>query len=332
MPPQPGKSAVSGLLKQTVGKSFDTHKTDDTVIPGGGNLPDGIEQGVAQLTEINFAQYKDGENKGKLYCQIVGIVVAVGPGEPNCIGQRATRMIGLHATKPRGKAPGKTVDDMVAALLNEFRLLGCDTSQLTVDDLEDAALALVQEDVHFKFRTWKGKATPAFPNPRVTVTFMGKDANYTPGASTGEAGGVDDNSGQAGEAAAGEPSLADLGEAADNGDEEAAKKLQELGAAHGIDTDKAENWVSAAAEIESAMGGDGSGDTAGDTGEQAEPWKPAVKDVYPFKPKGARKPIDVEITQVFSSTVSAKGVTDGKPYKGIPWTSEPPTLGGVAIS
>ena len=63
MPVQKGKSVLAGVAG--LNKLVSKHKADETVLPGGGRLPDGIEGGVAQLEDCRFGVFKDGPNKGK---------------------------------------------------------------------------------------------------------------------------------------------------------------------------------------------------------------------------------------------------------------------------
>lgn len=333
MPAQQGKSNITGKLKQAVGGSVKKHRTDETVVPGGGDLPSGIENGIAQLVEAKIDEHKEGEHKGKLFAFFSGVVVSVGADDPQgCIGRRASKLVFLYPSKD-GK---KSMDDRVSELLNEMRLLGCDTSNMGEDDIESALEVLKGEAPHFAFRTWKGKATTQYPNPRTNTTFNGL-VEATGEAGGGSTGGVDDSSGGDTEGSSDTPSdssgegedWAALGEQADGGDSEAAEKLAAAGKEYGVDTDAAENWSVAAKEIaEKASSGGGDGGAA--EANNAE-WKPEIDDVFDYRPKGARKDIQIKVTAVFSKTLNAKSVEDNKPFKGLAWAADPPSIDGKPI-
>lgn len=105
--------------------------------------------------------------------------------------------------------------------------------------------------------------------------------------------------------------LAALGEAAENGDGEAQARLTELGEAHySLEQMNEMTWTDLATSLESAAGGS----------EESE-WTPAVKENYLFKPVGARKALEYEVTAVSTAkrTVDLKNLDDGKVVKGISW-------------
>lgn len=333
MPAQSGGN-LKGKLKGVLGGAVKKHRTDDTVVPGGGDLPPGIDNGIAQLVEAKIDEHKDGNQKGKLFAFFSGVVVSVGESDPKgVIGRRASKIIGLYPSQD-GK---KTTEDRVAELLNEMRLLGVDTSNLSEDDIEDALAALKAEAPYFAFRTWRGNATPAFPNPRTNTTFSGKVDHDEDGAGA-EGGTVEDSSGageQAGDAGEGssteggegdEPDWTALGEAADGGDTEAAAKIESTGNELGIGeaVGGAENWLAGAMLIQEHLAG-------GEGGAEA-PWVPSVGETYKIKPAGAKKAVDVEITAVFESksTLNYKGA-DGKPVKGVKYDSDAKTIAGQKV-
>lgn len=108
--------------------------------------------------------------------------------------------------------------------------------------------------------------------------------------------------------------LTALGESADGGDEEAAGRLQELAEAQSIDPNEYETWAEVAALL------------AGETPAEGEVWQPTKGDVYMYKPPGAKKPTECEVTAVFVDKQSAnlKSLDDGKSYKAVPWSKFQP--------
>ena len=62
--------------------------------------------------------------------------------------------------------------EYVLAVLQQF---GVDTSEIEPDELEeeDFFSELIADGVYLRYRTWKGKPTDQFPNPRVNIEFLG---------------------------------------------------------------------------------------------------------------------------------------------------------------
>ena len=114
------------------------------------------------------------------------------------------------------------------------------------------------------------------------------------------------------EAAEDNTDYAALGEAADNGDEEAAEKLQSWGVSNGIDVNDhgEKSWAEFATFIQESIDG-------------GTEFVPEREGVYKTKLPGAKKETQVEVTAVFADkkTCNVKNLDDNKPYKGIPWSS-----------
>lgn len=110
----------------------------------------------------------------------------------------------------------------------------------------------------------------------------------------------------------GDDDLAALGEAADSGDAAAQKKLTALAKAKDIDPDSIETWAEVATML---ADGDGESD-----------WTPTKGQMYLYKPKGAKKAVEYEVTAVFDAkqTANLRNVTTGESLKGIPWADFDP--------
>lgn len=176
------KSTTSGVLFSKLGaslqQSYEAHKADETDYGSGGELPAGIELGVAKLTDCKFDTYKTGKLQGKFYFYAAGIVVE--PKTHTLEGGRVVRVEGLRTSimeplcdTPDSAGKKKTFDDHFASILNEIRKLGVDTAQVPPDQLEAVVNSLADGDIHFGFRTWSGKPTAEYPEPRVTHTWTG---------------------------------------------------------------------------------------------------------------------------------------------------------------
>lgn len=312
----------------------------------GGDLPAGINNGIAQLAEIKVGEYKEGDRKGEKFLRIAGVVKSPATFNGERIeGKQVAKMIPLCDDPPprqprRNNKPPKTFDDRIAELINEYKLLGAEEAvkQLPPNCTFDHYLALggmlVKAAPHFKFRTWAiaDAPTPQNPNPqpgRTNVNFQGMvqydpNSNGAPAAVQDNSGaGVQDNSEPSSEA---EPTdWTTLGESADNGDEGAAQQITEAGEALGLTSQ--EKWqtgsyADAAAMIIEAESGAGAGDEGG-----AEPDAPAEADipqkdeVCKFRPQGARKDVECQITAVFekAQTVNLKRLDNNQLVRSVQW-------------
>lgn len=281
-----------------------------------GDLPEGIEGGVAILVDCKVGKYEKGDQKGESYFYAAGTVVS--PAEHGGVkieGLRTSIMEPLCDTPQRTSRP--KLADHIDWVLNELKKLGVSAEAIagirSEDDLKAVCAALKQAKPSFRFRTWKGQATKEFPNPRVNHEWKGATA-----AVSAPAEDVTDNSGEAGAGDADENDPAALGVAADNGAEGAAEKLSELAKAAGFSQkqiDGAESWTALGKEVAEASGGEDN--SAEGNGE----WTPGKGDIYLYKPKGARKPQECEVTAVFEGnrTCNVKSMDDGKMYKTVSW-------------
>ena len=325
MPPQTAKSnAIDSLLNdKDLQKSFATSKTKEVRHDTGGDLPPNVK-GNASLSECKFDVYKEGDNKGKPFFYIAGVVIT--PVEH--AGMRVNRMIGIVDAKPnpKSKTPPKTKHDRMDEVLNELKLLGVDTSKIDMKQLPAICETLKKGKPIFKFRTWAGAATKEYPNPKVNYVFQGLDdspVTHDPGS------GVEDNTGSVDDTPPEDVDWAAVGEAADGGDTDAQKQITDACAAIGQNAEDAQTWTDAVDWILNSEGGKDT-DSSGDT--DSDPWQPNKDDVLKYKPPGARKAIECVVTHVFKNTVNLKNMVDNKTvYKGVVFTESPATLGGHPV-
>lgn len=170
---------ILGKLSNRLNKAHETHKNDETEYSKFGELPDGIKGGIAQLVEAKFDVYKEGKYKGEPYFYAAGVMVS--PTEftdkegvtHHIEGLRTT--LGPIAMCDTTNRNGEVTpfDDHVARLYNELRKLGVDTRNLNPAHLELTVAKLKQIAPHFKVRTWKGKPSEEFPEPRVNHDWQG---------------------------------------------------------------------------------------------------------------------------------------------------------------
>lgn len=163
-------------------KALKAHKDEESTQEDFGNLPAGIEGGIAQIFDCKIDNYKDGKLKGKPYFSARASVVA-----PEFFTDEhgvKRKIKGLHTKigpEPlcdtldrKGDKARRTLDDHVNWVLKQLRTLGVDTSEIEEDDDLQAAIDSVKEDEpYITFRTWRGKATKQFPDPRTNEVWLG---------------------------------------------------------------------------------------------------------------------------------------------------------------
>lgn len=329
MPPKMTKSNLIGKLGAQLAKAHEAHKADETVITGGGDLPAGIENGIAKLVECKFDVYKNGDSKGQYFFYAAGVVVA--PRDHDGVpieGLRTSIMEPLCDTPTRTR---KTIDQHLEWIYNELRKLGVDTSSFGYDELEGVCQALKEDGPHFRFRTWKGQkqTTGAYANqePRTNHQWGGKVEFADDGDA---ASGVNDQT-AAPQTMPDKPSDVDpedldqsdldsLAKRADKGDEKAALLLSEMAQQHGV-TEEEINATSSWAEVaDLARAADqGTSEDESHESEEEEEFKPEVGDVYKYAPidpktKKAGKLVEVEVKAVNegAKTVDLENVTNRK--------------------
>ncbi len=309
------KKRSTSILMRKLGvagaKAIAAHKDDETTFSGGGNLPEGIDDGVAQLVDCRFGVYKEGNNKGEHFFLAAGIVV-----EPNQVGNTRVEGLRTQIMEPVCETPGRsreTIEEHIQWVLNEMRKLGVDTSEVDGDNLEETAEALKEEKPYFSFRTWKGKPTDAYPDPRVNEDWRGV-CDYVPTDEENEVVETEDAS------VVGDPEeveaedMSELAVDADGGDEAAQTKITDAAEAKGIDADAYATWSDVVDAIQ------GSSET--ETEPENEGVEPEKGDIYGFKPPKARKFVDCEVTAVFEGrkTCNLKNLNNQKVYKSVSWS------------
>jgi hypothetical protein len=353
MPKSSSDDNLFGKWKDRIKKAHDQHKDDDTDY-GQMELPAGINNGIAQIVDCRIGHYEKGDNKGQPFFHIAAITVEPEEfeGVP-CAGVRTSHTEPLCDTPSRSR---KTVEEHVAWMYNELRKCGIDTSSLDPDDLPQTFEALIEAAPHIRFRTWRGKATDQYPDPRTNHEWNGL-IDYTPSGGSP----VEDKTPPAPPKTAPKPeqakptpptpaprspqksapkappppppqsepttspdfTLEDLVNMADQGNDEAIDELTRQALELGMtqeEVDTATSWQSVAEYISQQLeeqGGEGGGD-----GTQ-NGWAPEKGEMYPYKPSPrAKKPIECEVISVNegAQTVTLRSAVDKKTmYKDVPW-------------
>src|SRR5271165_3693631 len=166
-----GKSSLFKKLGSQLNKAHEAHKADETEYGQMNDLPSGV-RGIAELVEIKFDEYKKGENIGKSFFYAAGVVVKTTecPKGEKVVGLRTSIMEPIMDTPSRSR---KTVEDHWKWVLNELRKLGINTADLEAEEIEDMFPTIAKAGIHFKFRTWSGKPSEQFPDPRTNHTWEG---------------------------------------------------------------------------------------------------------------------------------------------------------------
>ena len=142
-------------MRDRLAAAHEQHKDAETKYGFMGELPPGIDGGVAMLTEMKFDKYKSGPNEGEWYFYAGGRVDT--PKEFN--GIRTEGQL-TSITEPLYDTPGRTretVEDHMGFVYNVLRQLGQETSTLEFEDLEQVCEDLKNADppIYFRFRTYK---------------------------------------------------------------------------------------------------------------------------------------------------------------------------------
>lgn len=150
-----GKQIVDGVSKKPV------------VHTGNMRLPEGIEDGVAQLVSAAIQKIAGGQDAGKPIFVARGIVKSPAQHKGVTIRGRGTMVSErMHATPTKTR---KTVEEHLHWVRDFLISMGVKGETLTDVSKYDAAIkAVVAAKPHFSFRTWKGKkkepGTPGY-NP-----------------------------------------------------------------------------------------------------------------------------------------------------------------------
>lgn len=351
MPMQKASGGFASRLRAKLNQSLAKHKNDETDYGNFGDLPPGIEGGIAQLVEAKLGQYKEGDLKDKDFLYMAGVVVQPTTFEGQKIeGKRTALTIPLCDT-PMSK---KSFDENFAKALNELRKLGVDTSTLSGDSFEPTLEAIKEMGPYFTFRTWRGKATKEFPNPKVQHNWGGlteytADLPNDPGATVTERPAKNGTSTNGSKPAMKKPPMKkpepepepettfdEFGDidsllaAAGNDDEggEAARaKLMEMAIEVGMteeEVSSAASWDEVVERINAGKSEEGSSES-----EEFVPKKGDVHHYYPFDPikkKKAAKPVECEVTAVDlkGKTVNLKNLDNGKVFNKVPFSEISP--------
>jgi len=353
------KTTKSSFLER-VAQAHEEHKGDETRVGSGGDLPAGIEQGIARLVSAKIGVYQSGPNEGEPFFMAAGTVLdpeTVTVVDPKTKKSRVIHIRGLRTTV--GPEPicdtqtqaGKAISlaDHWDRILNWLRLLGIDTKKVEPTDViteESEGVfgtgplleALAEAGPTFRFRTWSGKPTEQYPDPKVNHEWRGVcewDGDATEGAvedGTEEQPQWESDAAEEKEpeplpkkstkpeveedeeeAAEEEIDFAALGKLADakkKGSQEATQALAGHAKLLGIDHESFETWVEVAQAIidhEEPEEEEAEEEVEEEAEEEAEEeWVPQEGEIVYYIPPGKKESISCEVVKVEDDKASIR--------------------------
>jgi hypothetical protein len=171
--------ATSSLFKKLGKRLTDAcnkHK-NDPIEYGNLDLPAGISNGIAQLTDCRFVIIQEGkENAGEHMFMAAGIVKLPLEHKGVPIEGLRTSVMEVIADTPGRAREG--IDQHISKVQQELKkLLGpdYDPDSLSGENLEATALALQEAQPHFRFRTWKGSKRVVAKKPNGKWSVFNED-------------------------------------------------------------------------------------------------------------------------------------------------------------
>ena len=353
----PAAAAIAAMNK--VAPGADKEYRDKPAESKGGMLPAGL-RGIAELTGFKFDVKAEGFNKGKAFVAFRGAVKKCVDAQGNDYrGSLFYHEVTFADGRGFGDKPGKKAKAKVDEAMNTMKLLGADLSDSVAKDWTRIMAAVIDERVHFHFRTWAMEPTPAQPNPRVNAEVIRVAEDFQDDEAGEE---VVDNTEvevvaeeeevveEAGEEVVEEEvteseegvDYVALGELADSTNKKRAKEAKEAAATLqtaaeevGLDFEALGSWSEVAEALASAGGetadeGEAEEEPEAEPEAEAEPEQvtPVKGDVVEYKPvdpktkKPFKKAVQCEVIKVYGPKrkVDLKNLENGKTlYKDVSW-------------
>lgn len=332
MPPKRTMTGLAAKLGAQLQQAHEAHKSDPiTTSSFSGDCPPGVDDGVAHLTMCKIDQYKPGTPMaGEYYLLVRGTVVSP-VKTPD--GKKAEGTNISFGPEPICDTPDRksrqTIEQHWAYCLNLLKLLGVNTEEMDWSNAEATCQQLQEIQPYIRFRSWLGRATPAYPNPRTNYDLVkiGENAvcewdgevteDVADNTATDETGsGTDTNEATSDDA--GSDELSQLAESAEGGDADAQNELTNRAKECGMEDEaaKANDWAGVADLIRTA-------EADGDSGKaSAAPAVPSVKEVCKYKANGKLVDVTVEKVHKPKKTCDLLNLTNRKTrYENVPWSA-----------
>jgi len=181
------KSSIGAKLAKYGVKSVHAeHKDDEIIISAGGDLPAGIEDGIAEISTCYIGEYgPETKHPGEPFFRASAVVVS-----PEEFKNRTTTIQGPLCDTPEKTGKKRTFEDHYSWMLNELKKMGAQESiEAMVDpesELEGVMAAIASSGIFIKFRTWSGPVATEGPYkgkpPMVSHDWRGT-IEYTPSES-----------------------------------------------------------------------------------------------------------------------------------------------------
>ena len=163
MASESGRSLLLAKYGSRLAKAAAAHQHEEAKVAGGySELPAGINGGVAQVKKCYFDTYKTGDNKGEYFFYAAAVVVSPITFQGEQIAGKMT-VLPIEPVCDTPNRSRKTLEDHVEWIQNELKKMGCPTSLLSADNLEQAAEWIRKRKPHIRFRTWKGEKQKTGP-------------------------------------------------------------------------------------------------------------------------------------------------------------------------
>lgn len=186
------QSVKSGLMGKLGGHVTATEI--EVKKPGGRRLPPGIENGVAQLVDCRFGQYKEGKQAGEYFFLAAGVIVSPNDvdGVP-VLGEQTQIMEPMCDTPDKGgEKARKTMQEHYDWVVNQMGLLlgkkPGEKFSIGPDEMEEVAEQIKEMKPHFKFRTFcfDKEVVAQKPNKKWGLFVEDSKGNRKPSRNIGE--------------------------------------------------------------------------------------------------------------------------------------------------
>lgn len=248
------KQTTAGFNVDVFGSEWDAVKGEETQYSKFGDLPGGIKNGIALLTECKIGQYEKGDNEGEYFFYAHASVVHPVKHAGIKIKGKLTK-IGPEALCETKKQDGTVVTkkEHMSKFANELRKLGVKTENLTPQKVVPAMNALLKKEVYFRFDT-RGWTPPNSDTERVFHEWNGRleadEMEDLQKLLKEQESGVDEDTG---EGPLSDVEIEELVEKAKENDGPAKKELERRAVAAGYSSDEvqdADDWDDVASMID----------------------------------------------------------------------------------
>lgn len=157
----------SDFLKKNgkrLGQFHESIKAEE-VQDGYAQLPAGIVNGIAQLTDAKIGQYQSGVFKDEFYFQAKARVME--PAEHNGAPVRGALTMIMEPLCDTPNKKRKTLEEHYKFVVDTIKSLSVDIKDTSIHDLDTIIEAVKEAKPYFRFSTWIGKPTAQQPNPQV---------------------------------------------------------------------------------------------------------------------------------------------------------------------